>query len=574
MARKPPIDTEMLLKYRFWFLLSTYAPLILALVCFLFFGVRSAVEKKKKQIKDAETTLKTLPNPIRNLKWIDALTERNRRADVKKNEIWEKAWAAQAPLLTWPDGMADSPKGKPWGYKFNEETREAFALRLYETQLGEIPQLAQPEGSREDVVQFKGGDWRKIVHVVPSFVVPPEPEELWLAQEDLWLQKGILRAVRQANEQAGLMRREAPPKESKPAEPPASAPAKPEGKKENAGAAAAAGQAKGNAAKPAAPAAAPTPSGKANPDAGDTFVNHYWRLSVKIAPAGGGLAKLKGRLTNLTSRRQILPVHFRVTFTGVPLPEEFVVDGEPLEPLASCDAEKVLRAYPEGIESVSQAFTWRDAPVKRIDLISMEAQSCLNAQQPLITDPVLHTPSEDQTAQTTGSGLRLNRYLQVTPAVRRIPIGVILIADQRYLDDILAAFANSPLRININQIQWQHSTEVIKPPMARAKPTPGAAPDKPAAPPPPPPQARRSRGGRSSRGGEGADEGEHAGAEQAAAPSTPGSARGKLRGPLPEDEVIDQVQLVIYGIASLYNPYPPPAPPAAPTANAAPPAGK
>jgi len=46
------------------------------------------------------------------------------------------------------------------------------------------------------------------------------------------------------------------------------------------------------------------------------------------------------------------------------------------------------------------------------------------------------------------------RYLEATSQVRRLPVGMVIVVDQEYMQDVLMAFANSPLRFQITQIEW------------------------------------------------------------------------------------------------------------------------
>ena len=47
------------------------------------------------------------------------------------------------------------------------------------------------------------------------------------------------------------------------------------------------------------------------------------------------------------------------------------------------------------------------------------------------------------------------RYIQRTDQVRRIPVAVVLIVDQMFMQDVLVEYANSPLRIQVTQFHWQ-----------------------------------------------------------------------------------------------------------------------
>jgi hypothetical protein len=46
------------------------------------------------------------------------------------------------------------------------------------------------------------------------------------------------------------------------------------------------------------------------------------------------------------------------------------------------------------------------------------------------------------------------RYLDASAQVRRMPVGIVVVVDQTYLQDVLLAFANSPLRFQITQVAW------------------------------------------------------------------------------------------------------------------------
>jgi hypothetical protein len=47
------------------------------------------------------------------------------------------------------------------------------------------------------------------------------------------------------------------------------------------------------------------------------------------------------------------------------------------------------------------------------------------------------------------------RYLEVTPQVRRMPVAIVVVVDQAYMQDVLLAFANSPLQFQITQVTWK-----------------------------------------------------------------------------------------------------------------------
>ena len=47
------------------------------------------------------------------------------------------------------------------------------------------------------------------------------------------------------------------------------------------------------------------------------------------------------------------------------------------------------------------------------------------------------------------------RYVEVTKQVRRMPVALTVIVDQAYIQDVLIAYANSPLRFQTTQVHWK-----------------------------------------------------------------------------------------------------------------------
>ncbi|MBN9119341.1 MAG: hypothetical protein J0I06_09295, partial [Planctomycetes bacterium] len=163
----------------------------------------------------------------------------------------------------------------------------------------------------------------------------------------------------------------------------------------------------------------------------------------------------------------------------------------------------------EEIVRVEQVFDIRTVPVKRIEALALGFLDSRNAGKPLVgpksppfaPDPVAADPAAGAGAgpggpmgmgglppapmggigpidmgpggpggpnagnttkgQLWGGGpiravvdANKKRYLEVTDQVRRLPVGVVVVVDQSYIEDMLLAFANSPLRFQITQVAW------------------------------------------------------------------------------------------------------------------------
>src|SRR5262249_30173666 len=96
-------------------------------------------------------------------------------------------------------------KGKYFGDELTPREREVFA-NDYKSQLRGIVDQVHPWEKNHGVVQFKG-DWldeegapEVMRHIKKWDVGELKSEECWLAQEDLWVQRELLRLVRVAND--------------------------------------------------------------------------------------------------------------------------------------------------------------------------------------------------------------------------------------------------------------------------------------------------------------------------------------------------------------------------------------
>jgi hypothetical protein len=114
----------------------------------------------------------------------------------------------------------------------------------------------------------------------------------------------------------------------------------------------------------------------------------------------------------------------------------------------------------------------------------------------------------------TKNKLERKRYLDVTAQVRRMPLAMIVLVDQDYMQDLLRALANSKLRMQTTQVYWNHDSAPKSGTASRSSAGPGAPPGIPAA---------------------------VGGANQAK----------PQQGP--DDQESNVVQLVFYGIISLYE---------------------
>jgi hypothetical protein len=238
-----------------------------------------------------------------------------------------------------------------------------------------------------------------------------------------------------------------------------------------------------------------------------TFTTNDWRLDLQLIRQRNPQMPyaLLSRLTNISGRKLSLGLTFLVSFEGAPEPTKIEIDGESMVPNQWLQPPPVgvRTGTPSHIEGVRLGFDWRSVPIKRIEklLFGPEVGGSLVPKDPtarIVPWPAFAPPkpaeNQEEASGNTGStrgsgnnamdqamksgmermgsgggggggdstpnGLVRNRYLNKpsapNEAVRRIPVAMVLVMDESYLQDLLAAVANSRLRVQADLVEWQH----------------------------------------------------------------------------------------------------------------------
>lgn len=421
-------------------------------------------------------------------------------------------------------------KGKYFMHDALTDSEQAVYVKIgvYHSQIDPI--LRQVDPMRPDgkgVVQLKGwlyepgkrppGNAHFFTYLENGWVNINQDlsEEAWLAQEDLWIQKEIYRLIRLANDEVSKFG-------------PAKAYDDESGKD---------------------PKRAPAP--------GKTYSvkNPYWQLDLKW----DGAKKLNLTLKNRLNRRQkVDDLKLRIRFHKKFEPEVIRIDGKPVQPANTKD-DTITReiTLPEGVRTgiygVEQALTWETAAVKRVDHVSVgvndsseiahshrtfpEGTRPYKAEEKADGAPAPGPPGmppmpvpggpkglDKGEAHRTQHGLLKKRYVEVTTEARRVPVAVVLIVDQDHIDRVETAFENSKLRFLLTQVLVNRYGGSLRPMLAGDdtkldKFGPGFNP---------PPL----------RGGEMG--------QPSLLPQTGG------------DDMESNVELVLYGVVTLYERFPPP----------------
>jgi hypothetical protein len=597
------LDKDTLVKHRFWVLLSLLVPLLLFSVLWLWISVAAGNNTERQKFVDSKKKLEGIKEP-KNEKYLEQLQEVRKKVEGKKDEVHEKAWKTQDDVMTWPKEMHAKLKDKYYGDDISVDDCAEYEQH-YLGQLKEIAEIVKPVNLRgEGVVEYNGG-WDPRVQPAPAVIRyvqqwvkrPLSPEDLWLAQEDLWMQRELLRIVKGANDSVATFKKAA------------------------------------NGAK------LPLPEGAVFRQ---QFTNPHWELDLILAKNDDGRLILspQTKIKNIhTSRRsQSLNVSFEIRqrdSSGNPRATAMVnMLGDPVSWNTSKEIKDVVKdeirmdAFrPDDPIEVEQMLEWRTAPVKRINQIVLGYYGHRLANRNLQKHPTLgvdpNAPETDPSAgftdpaagfpsdvagvpgpgafgvpggeadamgmgmgmgygpvTVTANGLIKYRYLDITPQVRRMPIGMVLVVDQAHVQDVLTAFANSRLRIQTTQWHLQRvrglqppaPLEIYGPEMPFVGPggvgagpggfgVPGGDPDRPRFGPVMPGSMGVPRPGGVMPGDMERGIGPGGYSEYSGYPG----AYGMLGS---EQLEFNLVELAVYGVASLYERFPP-APPKEPPADAA-----
>ncbi|HZT78811.1 MAG TPA: hypothetical protein VFA26_01205 [Gemmataceae bacterium] len=485
------VDKDTLIKHRFWILLGAFGLLWVVGLIALLVGVSGKSAEARGKYDEALKKVKGISNP-KNESHTSLLKQKEAKLQRHKLELWKKVWQQQAGFETWPlrddvqtPSLRQIVAGGSFGDKISDEDCISYRDHLYALQFDgkAFDRLIYP------AVYLNG--WEKIMAPV-KWTHQPTSEECWLAQEDFWVKRDLLFAVRDALVAAAVMKPVPADKGARPAE------------------------------------------GELPPQ---RFRNANWELNVVLEKSGNQLfISPKTTIKNINAhRRTLLPRDVQVAVWAAANPQQartLYVEGEPVGWGASTQVvhERVRidhllnfkpaepGAAPDYTLGAAQVFTLRTSPIKQVNDIRLGYHSDRTKSQTLVAKQMAGSPKPDEggdsaqggtptggaggnvpggtlmmggsappgggslsgppgggvtgavpgggmmpgagrgSGDLTPNGLDRKRYIQVTPQVRRMPLAMVLVLDQQYIPDVLAALANSRLRIQTTQVHWKHET--------------------------------------------------------------------------------------------------------------------
>ncbi|WP_193788995.1 hypothetical protein, partial [Zavarzinella formosa] len=325
MAAK--IDQEFLKKHHFWVLHAVLA-LGLALAWFgLLVSVPSSIAEQGDKNNGEKKKLDAAKAQPRAT--LELYNTRKKELFNLRGKRWQDMWEIQKNMYEWPSVLGDDQLAKTTNLKFGDDISNSELLQAFKTQYTkEYDALAKAVAP----LQFNNG-WQSVLRHVAQWRLTPESEEVWLALEDLWIQREIVQTIAKINEESAKF-------------------------------------------TPVNPAEDPTKV------RARSFRSRTWKADLEIAEVMGGYA-LKGKIRNITDRLQAFGANnelvLKVWLSDDPnaKPFEFAIEGTSLdggkeEVIKYVEKKhKIFEGRVVGLYRVEQVFDARTLPVKRIDKMAL-----------------------------------------------------------------------------------------------------------------------------------------------------------------------------------------------------------
>jgi hypothetical protein len=461
------LDKETFVKHGFWFALGAFALLWLIGMIVLKFSAGSAVAKEREVYTNSLKGITDVKNP-KNDSFLTAWDKYAKAYEKEKDKVWKIAFENQNPpgrpdlwVMTWPSGDLARKHQYP---------DDPFTIRELDDYKGTVypNQFTALEAEFKEVFGPKGpvvlvGGLETMVPRVP-WAKTPTPEEVWLAQEDFWVQRELLRTVKSALDTVGHFERVGKPEK--------------------------------------------LPDNKLQ----FHFKNKLWDVNLLLERSDGGGIRVSAESTikNIHPARRTMALGnaqagaaglgLRLRDVSVPITPStpgfvFAVPGDPVafgetrqfkQPSNRIDSVSFNKPENIGLE---QAFDVTTSPVKQVTQLALAYNSHRTAKWPLKQWELFKPKEEEEGQDSSGGadaagkmggpgaadvpggpgmapgmgagannvtlhGLQRNRYLTVNPYVRCMPVALVMIVDQSQLQDVEAAILNSRLRIQITQESW------------------------------------------------------------------------------------------------------------------------
>jgi hypothetical protein len=186
------LDKAFMKKHQFWLLLglSVFLWLVSLALVLIGPGAKAAAEAKKFKTAEDDYTKKRTP---KNQSFIDPWVERAQIYTGRKNEVWQLAWKTQDGLMTWPSKL-EGMQAASFGGPIDADSIQRYKGGEYHSQFVSLDAFLALRGGEQvyfPIVYSTGvfGEktWKEDQ--------PPTAEECWLAQEEIWVRREVLKVL-------------------------------------------------------------------------------------------------------------------------------------------------------------------------------------------------------------------------------------------------------------------------------------------------------------------------------------------------------------------------------------------
>jgi len=178
------------LKYQFWILVGV-AFLLPTIGWAMVIGSLSAeTGKREGQLKGQFSQIQKLGTGAQpNEGWEQAVTSLKNELKKRVDVTWEDLYAQQEPELTWHPDVAAEAERQGWDHN---QVRSLYRDR-YLHEIDATARLAEPAKMQFNLLRLAQDQWGG---------EPPTAEQMREAQEDIWVERSVLKVVRATNEPA------------------------------------------------------------------------------------------------------------------------------------------------------------------------------------------------------------------------------------------------------------------------------------------------------------------------------------------------------------------------------------
>lgn len=192
--------------YRFWFAIGIAVVLSIVTYPSGATGLKNQAERRKNELdkihKDVENFVRG-DHP--NRKYISLAEEKKQEVEKQVEAVWEELYRKQQKLMTWPKNLQSRFGHRPFFADLSEERNKWLTIYFreeYEDQPQEVYYLLDPLEIEPDGTVWGTVSAPPDIILQAQFESTPTSKQAWLAQEQLWVQREIVRAIAKANEPA------------------------------------------------------------------------------------------------------------------------------------------------------------------------------------------------------------------------------------------------------------------------------------------------------------------------------------------------------------------------------------